>query len=100
MVTHQLTVTVADDGTIRLPADAARPGETITVRIERFAPLEQANQVESNEPVRLTRLTAKTSEQKAQLLGQLDELGDRLAPMLKDVPSDTDWPFDENGLPR
>lgn len=100
MVTHSITVTVAADGTIRLPADAARPGETITVQIERPATVEPADQPETGEPVRLTRLTAKTSEQKEQLRRQIDEIVDRLAPMLKDMPDHGDFLYGDDGLPR
>ncbi len=100
MVTTEFKLTVGPDGLVRVPADMAKPGETVTLRVERPTGTEAEQQPETDEPVRLTRLTAKTPEQKEQLRRQIDELVDRLAPMLKDVPSDTDWLYDENGLPR
>lgn len=103
MVTHHITVTVADDGTIRLPADAARPGETITVQIERLAPIvEPATDPAPGEPVRLTRLTAKTPEQKRQLLDEILRMGQETRARLPDEErtSNHDWLYDENGLPR
>ena len=102
--TDTFTATVADDGTVRVPADLAKPGDTVTVRVDRPAAVEPEHQPEhqpeNNEPVRLTRLTAKTPEQKEELLRQINETVARLAPMLKDVPGDTDWLYDEDGLPR
>ena len=98
--TDTFTTTVADDGTVRVPADLAKPGETVTVRVDRPAAAEPEQEPENHEPVRLTRLTAKTPEQKEELLRQINETVARLAPMLEDVPSDTDWMYDENGLPK
>ena len=98
--TDTFTTIVAADGTVRVPADLARPGETVTVRVDRPAVAEPEQQLVNDEPVMLTRLTAKTPEQKEELLRQINETVARLAPMLKDVPSDTDWMYDENGLPR
>lgn len=103
MVAHHITVTVAADGTIRLPPDAARPGETITVQIERPTAAEPVRQPTSDEPVRLTRLTAKTPEQKAQWRREMDNLIDRLEPMLRGTPGSLDHGdalYDENGLPK
>ena len=103
--TDTFTTTVADDGTVQLPAGMAEPGETVILHITRHAAADSTQQAktdepETEEPVRLTRLTAKTPEQKEQLLRQINEIVARLAPMLKDVPSDTDWLYDENGLPK
>lgn len=100
MVMTELEVTVGPDGIVQVPAALAKPGETVTLRIERPAAAEPEDQPESDEPVRLTRLTAKTPEQKEELLRQINETVARLAPMLKDVPGDTDWLYDEDGLPR
>ena len=100
MVTTELNLTVGPDGIVRVPADLAKPGETVTLRIERPANIEPEDQLESDEPVRLTRLTAKTPEQKEELLRQINEIVARLAPMLKEVPNNTDWLYDENGLPK
>lgn len=94
------TLTVREDGTIRLPSNAARPGETVVVRIERSADAENDDREGVTQPARLTRLTARTPEQKEALRRQIDALIDRLAPMLKNVPDHGDLLYDENGLPK
>lgn len=101
--TDTFTTTVADDGTVRVPAELARPGETVTVRVDRPAVVKSEQQPESNEPVRLTRLTAKTPEQKEEWRRQMNELIDRLEPMLRGTPGSLDHGdvlYDENGLPK
>ncbi len=98
--TDTFTTTVAEDGTVRVPADLARPGETVTVRVDRPAVIEPEQRPESDEPVRLTRLTAKTPEQKEQLRRQIDEIVARLAPKLKDMPDHGEFLYGEDGLPR
>ena len=98
--TDTFTTTVADDGTVRVPADLAKPGETVTVRVDRLAAAEPEQEREDDAPVRLTRLTAKTPEQKEQWRRQMDELIDRLAPLLKDMPDHADLLYGEDGLPR
>lgn len=105
MVTTTINLTVGPDGTVQIPADLARPGDTVMLRVDLPATMEpehqsQTDSTETDGPVRLTRLTAKTPEQKEQLRRQIDEIVARLAPMLKDVPSDTDWLYDEDGLPK
>lgn len=100
MVATELKLTVGPDGIVRVPTDLAKPGETVTLRIERPAATEPENQPETDEPVRLTRLTAKTPEQKEQWRRQMDELIDRLAPLLKDMPDHADLLYGEDGLPR
>ncbi len=103
--TDTFTATVADDGTIQLPPGLAEPGETIIFRITRHAGAESTQQAnieapETDEPVRLTRLTAKTPEQKEELLRQIEEIVARLAPKLKDMPNHGDFLYGEDGLPR
>lgn len=113
MVATIYTVTVGSDGTIQLPTEAARPGETITLRITRPAASESVNdralveheqteraETGPDDSTRLTRLTAKTPEQKEQWRRQMDELIDRLAPMLKDMPDHGDFLYGDDGLPR
>lgn len=103
MVTTELSLTVGPDGIVRVPADLAKPGETVTLRIHRPVVAEPGEHAETAEPVRLTRLTAKTPEQKEQWRRQMNELIDRLEPMLRGTPGSLDHGdilYDENGLPK
>ncbi len=103
MVTTELKLTVGPDGLVRVPADMAKPGETVTLRVERPTGTEAEQQLETDEPVRLTRLTAKTPEQKEQWRRQMNDLIDQLEPMLRGTPGSLDhgdYLYDENGLPK
>ena len=105
MVTTERNFTVGPDGIVRVPADLAKPGETVTLQVTRPAVAEPEDQRGTSEPptiepVRLTRLTAKTPEQKEQWRRQMNELIDRLAPMLKDMPDHADLLYGDDGLPK
>ncbi len=99
--TKTFTTTVADDGTVRVPADLAKPGETVTVRVDRPTVADEPeDQTDTDGPVRLTRLTAKTPEQKEELLRQINEIAARLAPKLKNMPDHGDFLYGDDGMPR
>jgi hypothetical protein len=105
MVMTTIDLIVGPNGTVQVPAELARPGDTVTLHVDLRDTAESKHQAETattetDEPVRLTRLTAKTPEQKEQLRRQIDELIDQLAPRLKDMPDHADLLYGEDGLPK
>ena len=100
MVATVITVTVGPDGAIRLPADTVKPGETVTLRIDRVNP--DAPRANGQQAVRLTKATATTPELREEFIQQVLARGRRNREQLPEGQrsSNHDWLYGEDGLPR
>ncbi len=106
------TTVVGPDGMIHIPTTEARPGETVRVEVmirqreRRDAPLPKPvdSSIEGTEAeVPLTRLTARTPEQKEELQRRIRNLLSRIQPAATELPGSADHGevlYDELGLPR
>lgn len=104
MVATNITVTVGPDGTVHLPIEAARPGETIILRIERAdTPGEGFDRYggRDNKLPRLNRLTARTPEERQQIIDEFLRIGRETRERLPEDQrtSNHDWLYDDDGLP-
>ena len=99
MVTY--TLLVREDGTIRLPLAAARPGDTVVVHIERSDRV--TSEMDQDDEDFLTVVTANTPEKRERFLKQVHDWSqhNRAELSQEDLDFDYDaWLYDENGLPR
>lgn len=94
------TAIVQPDGTVVVPVDEARPGDTVIVQIGR---VEKQRTPAPDEDEYLTIRTADTPEKNERLIQQTLELGRRVRAQLTDEQLESlngDWMYDENGLPK
>jgi hypothetical protein len=92
-MTRTLRLTVGPDGRVTVPG--ARPGQTVTVEVSDTA----------EEPKRLTLATARTEEERDQVIAEMKRLAQEIRNELSDEDvqitlNHGDWLYDENGLPK
>lgn len=87
-------LTVGPDGRVTVPN--TRPGQTVTVQVEPV-PVHAEPEADS-EP--LTLATAKTPEERAEVIAEMKAIAQELRGLLKDdLPISTDELYGEDGLP-
>lgn len=92
-MTRILHLTVGPDGRVAVPG--AEPGQTVTVEIKETPA----------KPGRLTLATARTDEEREQVVAEIKRLAQEIRKELSDedvriMLNHGDWLYDENGLPK
>lgn len=92
-MTRILHLTVGPDGRVAVPG--AEPGQTVTVEIKETPA----------KPGRLTLATARTDEEREQVVAEIKRLAQEIRKELSDediriLLNHGDWLYDENGLPK
>lgn len=92
-MTRIMHLTVGPDGRVAVPG--AEPGQTVTVEIKETPA----------KPGRLTLATARTDEEREQVVAEIKRLAQEIRKELSDedvriMLNHGDWLYDENGLPK